>query len=310
MLKHITYLILVLCITGCKHDDLEDFYGTSFCPTTVDFQFDQNLQVSTTDVDFTSENLTVTASFNEEVPWKVHIVGVNSGAEYMVEDTSSSVNFDWDGSSDNVYFFQNESCTVTLEIKCQDDQVHNINISATKVHSGILVSDFDGGGLVPNASYVFWDPGEEVFAGTESSMKTVQGTTYYTMSGNDALGPSLYYIGGFGLNLGSSFGLPAGADTVYYNAFVNGSGTAAYTAIVKESDGDVFSYQILIDWQGWKLLSIPYSDFNADNTSGGGIKNPENCNSTEVVLVANPAESQAVFHVDYIVFTTGEPFKP
>jgi len=82
--------------------------------------------------------------------------------------------------------------------------------------------------------------------------------------------------------------------------------TAAIQAI-----SDAWIYDILIDWDGWKLVSVPYSGFRAANslTKGGGgnrVKEPWRMCGIAVSLLSFPTSGEEVStYVDFLTVTQG-----
>lgn len=137
-------------------------------------------------------------------------------------------------------------------------------------------------------------------------------------------------------------GIPA--DELFINAFVYGAG-AANTAVqfkISEVDGgdtlssradiatwlgagqavdqltaystadnDGYVFDVVVDWEGWKLVSIPYSSFRAandPNNGGGGdrIKESYKISGFTASLLSFPLVGQSTeTYVDYIMITQG-----
>jgi len=94
--------------------------------------------------------------------------------------------------------------------------------------------------------------------------------------------------------------------------------TIAYTdSVAKIAAGtmdDAFEYAITLDFIGWKLISVRYSDFglvarDGFNSNGKGEHNPDNIYAIQFSLVApdKGKSGQAIF--DYPVMTIGGPLK-
>ena len=77
------------------------------------------------------------------------------------------------------------------------------------------------------------------------------------------------------------------------------------------SDNDSWVFDVVVDWEGWKLVSIPYSKFSAasDPTNGGSgdkIKESFRISGISVSLLSFPLTGESVStYVDYIMLTTG-----
>jgi len=85
-------------------------------------------------------------------------------------------------------------------------------------------------------------------------------------------------------------------------------------SVVKTCDAWVCS--IPVNWEGWRLVSIPYSRFKADNnlTAGGNgnrVKEPWKITSMAVSLLSDPAFGSSVaVDIDFVVLSEGGPFVP
>ena len=74
---------------------------------------------------------------------------------------------------------------------------------------------------------------------------------------------------------------------------------------------DSFGYELIIDWSGWKHISVKYSDIlSANNASGGALHNPDKLNRVSVLHLADPNSGYAHSAIDYLIFTENEPLRP
>ena len=76
-----------------------------------------------------------------------------------------------------------------------------------------------------------------------------------------------------------------------------------------QSVSDGWIYDIIVDWNGWKQVSIPYSAFRAANdplTGGGGnrIKQPGRISAVAVSLLSYPTTGEFVkSYIDFLTVT-------
>jgi hypothetical protein len=83
-----------------------------------------------------------------------------------------------------------------------------------------------------------------------------------------------------------------------------------------QAQNDGWIYIIDVNWEGWKLVSVPYSQFRVDNdlTKGGGgnhIKEPWKITAMAVSLLSDPQYGNEVAaDVDFVVLSEGGPFVP
>jgi len=102
----------------------------------------------------------------------------------------------------------------------------------------------------------------------------------------------------------------ASSKFALYNAIKTGY---VYTT-AEQGKNDGWIYDIVVDWEGWKLVSIPYSKFRAANDlayggNGNRIKEPWKITAMAVSLLAYPTTTVEVeADVDNIVVTEGGPY--
>ena len=118
--------------------------------------------------------------------------------------------------------------------------------------------------------------------------------------------------------------LNANPENVYFNMMVNGDSTLSPTneanSLFKlefyedeNQDGyydqnteDRLEVEFNVDWNGWKMISIKYSDLIlAWNSGGNAIREPNKILKFRTLLLANPESGFAKADVDYIVWSEG-----
>lgn len=291
-------------LISCKRDT--NIIGPSICQVSDDFKIINSVSTNNSNPDFSLTPITFSASFNELAPWKIKIKGTVSGAVKILEGKGKTISVDWDGSTDTVFFFRNEVCTTSLEIPCREPfQGPSVTIQGEKNYSGILVSDFEGNGLVTTWSTS--SQGTLQSYGIDSSVFPPQGEKYYSMKGTD---DDNDYGVGMMMHNNATFGLPTDPSTVYLNAYVKGIPNSRVDFRVLELDGDQYSSVQYITWEGWQLVSIKYSDFTLTSGTGVNGKNPDLCARTRFLLKSSPSGNYVESYIDYIVFSTGSPFHP
>ena len=85
-----------------------------------------------------------------------------------------------------------------------------------------------------------------------------------------------------------------------------------------QSEEDMLFYEFLVDWNGWKMISVKYSDLeiSSNPTSGGSgnkIREPNKISKVRTLLLADPYDENdltncsgfAKADVDYIVWSEG-----
>ena len=69
---------------------------------------------------------------------------------------------------------------------------------------------------------------------------------------------------------------------------------------------DRLEVEFNVDWNGWKMISIKYSDLIlAWNSGGNAIREPNKILKFRTLLLANPESGFAKADVDYIVWSEG-----
>lgn len=169
-------------------------------------------------------------------------------------------------------------------------------------------------------------------------MGSIEGDKLYRMAGQDGIytgtGYSDYFIGGGGLAKGP-YGLDSVPSNVYFNIYVYGTGDLNSKLVVNfgeddNSNGtfaegnqsenyavkeDEFTTGIQVNWTGWKLVSVKYSDLTA---SADGIKavnanhklEPHKVKKVGFVLLSSTKGQKASVRFDFATFTMGKPFNP
>ena len=105
-------------------------------------------------------------------------------------------------------------------------------------------------------------------------------------------------------------------DYASSRAVFNSTMTAYVYSPQEQAKNDGWIYDIVVDWEGWKLVSIPYSKFrvaNDLNTGGAGnhIKQPARITAMAISLLSYPAAGMDVSaDVDFVVLTEKGPFVP
>lgn len=83
-----------------------------------------------------------------------------------------------------------------------------------------------------------------------------------------------------------------------------------------QAKNDGWIYIVNVNWEGWKLVSVPYSEFRADNDltkggSGNHIKEPWKITAMAVSLLSDPSYGfEVAADVDFVVLSEGGPFVP
>ncbi|MAO45894.1 MAG: hypothetical protein CL823_01960 [Crocinitomicaceae bacterium] len=330
-MKKLIYIFLCLSVivSSCRKPDefsdgpdLYDVYG--------DFEIYSPLEGSQINVDFASgETVFFNCELSKVVNWQLKITGSNSGAEKIITGTSKTLDEEvalWDGTTTSLPIFRVENCNVELSFLTNEtDTILSTSVFVTtpKQNDGFVITDFEEG----------WDPNWSTFVQSGKSMDfgiKLDGTApqlarYYNMAGTvdwDWLtGMIDFNASAFGE---STMSLSDNSDNLYFNAFVYGDPLYPNSRILfrfdedENLDGafditneDSFGYEIIINWSGWKHISVKYSDIlSANNSSGGGVHNSDKLNRVSVLHLADPNSGYAHSAIDYLIFTENEPLRP
>lgn len=312
-----------LLLTGCNRD-LDDFLGDEVIKAPSDFQMTTPLSTSTTDADFAVSTFDFTASLSHKVSWKIDIVGASSCAEKTIYGVSQTIDASvaaWDGASDNIYHFrvgENVTAILTVVGSSESDTV-NFGIISTKLFGGILITDYEGSGVVTTNWWQSFKLGELIsFSEDYTAIKSPQGAECLHLKGEDIspdgfIGQSGHSgVAGFDF---SSFNLPTDPDSIYFNCYVNGTaGTELEFRMIQTTggagDGDEYSYYIPITWTGWKLVSVKYSSFvNSLNVGMTPEQSGQYITRLKFVIRAITSGGIGEANIDYPIFTINQPFK-
>ncbi len=345
---YISILSLCLAFTSCKRSlEVGEIYGSEYKPAPSDFSVQgDSIGSSGEQVDFSVEKLNFEATFSHEVSWYLEIKGISSGATKNfegIDNNLSDLNTEWDGGTDNVRFFTTELCVATLtfwgsEIVITDTiQIIGLKQYHNQTFDGVsytVITDFDGAGVSLSGSA---DALDENTSFMNYGTDYVQGTNSYFMSGTDASNNG--WIGGAGtpqlkeialFNLTPTFTDP---KQVYINLYIYGTGQSNTTLQIKvhevddqtnfdnitsysynQADNDTWINNIQVNWTGWKLVSVRYSDFitNWDSgPNGNKTREPHKLSGLNLSLLSLPQSgSNAELIIDFVTITEGGRFIP
>ena len=127
---------------------------------------------------------------------------------------------------------------------------------------------------------------------------------------------------------GNTFPLASNPDGVYFNCLIYGVPNTNSSLVLfqfkedENGDGtfntnneDEYDYQIDVNWSGWKLVTVKYSDIvtlvngQPATPKGNSLHNPNKLGKISMLHLANPANGFASSKIDYIIFTS-TPLEP
>lgn len=334
-MKRITLFILCISILAIScRKDTSKFDGPNVSEIYSDFALLENFKVSKDSVNFSnSESVNFSATFNKIVDWEIRIVGNTSKATKIISGESKTIsvsNASWNGSTSIFPMFGKESCKATLHIKDISDTFDvNVKIVGTKATPGFIIADFEAG---LNAAWTkFIQSGANMDFKVKTDSLAPQGKNYLNMAGTVNWDYLIGLIDFPATAYGSSttFPLSTNPEDVYFNCLIYGVPNTNQSLVLfqfkedENADGtinanneDEYDYQITVDWTGWKLVSIKYSDIvtlsNGSPTTpkGNGLHNPDKIGKISMLHLANPNDGFASTKIDFIMFTNSKPLEP
>lgn len=285
------------------------------------FSITQAFAINNTTVSFGS-SVYFTGEFNRIKSWTITITGTTSGATRVITGNSttlSNANASWDGSSDVPYFFRSETCEAVLSFPDTSlTQSVTFTIATPKTHPGYLIDDFEAasfGTYLGSYTGTYFDAPDQASSIIElyNFSPAPQGNKVVRFDCNDV--NSSYYTGGVYHNsVGSNYGIPSMSnDSLYLNLFIYGyaGGNAALSIEVKESDGDSWQpAQIAVNWTGWKLVSMKYSQMSNNAGTGNVTRETNKINAINFSMNSVPQGLNCRALIDYMIFTQGSALKP
>jgi len=329
--KFLAILLGILFLLGCKHSyDRENFIGSEYASAPNGFHLINGFSATPSPVDFTTQKVAMTAQLSDRVTWKITITGRQSKAQKYLEGLSDKVDFSnalWDGGSSNNRFFRaGEDCDVVLSFLGTELTFSTIvKINNTKNYDGILISDFDGHGIVSN--FTWWYNYSDTLQPTKvpeinsygiktGPLTPIQGNSYLNESGEDL--DKDWFICGLGfwndVNLNDKLtALSNDPSEIYLNAFVNVNENTALSFSLFEGGPtrDIFYKVVQAKPYSWELVSMKLSAFVKNpNSNGNGVLDLSKIKTMEIVPAPSAIGVKCAMNVDFIIFTKGEPFRP
>lgn len=326
MKKYLSFILIVTVLISCRKEEADKIDGPDLYDVYGEFGILTTLSASQANVDFAGgQDVYFNCELTKIVDWELTITGQTSGSQKIISGTSKVLdesNTLWNGSTTYFPIFRADTCDIMLSFEGETDTLFTtVIIDQPKINSGFVVADFESG----------WNNGWSTFiqsgANMDFSIKTngtaPQNDGYYNMQGTVNWD---WLIGLIDFNA-SAYGettlpLSSNGDNLYFNALVYGeSGLPNTLALFRfdedeNEDGsfdvqteDQYSYEFPIDWEGWRLISIKYSDLDGGG-NGNGNFDPDKLNKVSFLHLADPSSGFAKSGLDYIIFTENAPLQP
>jgi len=326
MKKLVYFLMIGTALLSCRKDEVNLIDGPNLIDVFGDFQIKTELEPKEPTVDFSNVQSTFfTCEFTTVEEWELRIEGTQSGAVKIITGSSRALNAEtaaWNGSTTQFPLFMAEECEVMLTFANQPDTLRTqIEVLAPKVNDGFIIADFESGWN--NGWTTFIQSGGDMDFNIKTDGSAPQEGAYYNMQGTVNWD---WLIGLVDFNA-TAYGLPVlpltdNGDNLFFNALVYGEPGLSNTlmlfrfdedengdGVFSESSEDQYSYEFPVDWTGWRLVSIRYSDLPGTG-NGNGTHNPDKINKVSVLHLANPSSGFAKSGLDYIIFTENEALEP
>ena len=328
----IALILLVSLFFSCKKTsesfegpDLNDLYGP--------FQVMENFKCSKDSIDFsTGQTAHFTAKTSKMVDWEIHIKGLTSGAEKIITGKSKTIDVSnalWNGSTTNFPMFKIEKCAAKLIFPTEQDTLYDtIKIIGTKVNQGFLIADFESGFNTGWTTFI--QSGANMSFQISNSAPVPQANNYYNMAGTVnwdwLIGLIEFPSTAYGA---AHYPLNTNPNNVYFNVLVWGEPGITNALLLfqfREDDNnngifesnteDEYDYELPVNWTGWKLISVKYSDLAtlvngaAAMPKGNKQFNPERLMKVSLLHLANPTTGFSKSKMDYLIFTENAALEP
>lgn len=323
MKKYFAFALVGLVLVSCRKEELEKVDGPDLIDIYGTFSVVTGLSASQSNVDFAA-NQTVffTCETTTISNWKLTITGQTSGAEKIVEGTGKVIDasaFTWHGETTNFPIFRAEQCDVMLTFEGESDTLYTtVTVDQPKVNQGFVLADFETGWVGGWSSFI--QSGGSMDFNIKTNASAPVGNSYYNMQGmvdwDWLVGMVNFNASAYG---SATLPLSDNADNVYFNVLIYGEPGLPNSRVLFQFDEDEdqngtfnggtedrFVHEILVTWEGWKLVSVKYSDLTGTGI-GGGVHNPNKINVVNMLHLADPSSGLAKSKVDYLIFTQNAP---
>ena len=334
-----TLTLLAILVFGFYECTKNNFEGPSLSELYSELEIIDSLQISNTNPDFSTGDLVkFYCKLNRNVDWKINIRGLSSNSFKEFNGFSSTIDsnsINWNGSCQELPFFEIENCAVALTFLNEPDTLRDtISVQGLKNYDdGIVVADFENGAPPPN-TVVYKEPNGANMTFFAENDNPLLGNHYFKMGGRVnwdwLLGSidiplNLPFVSSSAENFFINIGVLSGingefATNQFINIFISESNypfndnLSNNGADVFDDSMEVYKYQIKpVDWIGWELTSVSYDQFEIKGVAGGNnIKEPSKIKAIRIQCQACPFNSgncpdngtiEVRTDIDHVVFT-------
>jgi hypothetical protein len=328
-------LFLAISLFGACRKKQTTFAGPSIDEIFSEFTVVEAFKADKDSVNFTTgNNVIFSAKFNKIVDWKITITGAKTKGVKVISGTSKIIdasNATWNGSISKLPMFGIENCEAKLTIKdITDTFTINEKITGTKKINGFILADFETG--LSSKWTKFIQTGANMDFQVKADSLAPEGLKYLNMAGtvnwDYLIGLIDFPASAYGTAL-TTLPLNTNPSSVYFNCMVYGTSSANPSIILfqfkedENADGtfvpaseDQYDYEIKVDWEGWKLVSVKYSDITSlvngapASPKGNGLHNADKISKVSMLHLANPSNGFASSKLDLVMFTENVPLQP
>lgn len=311
------------------------------------FDADRNDSILKLDrVNFYKRKTFYKVKFNQEVSWNLRLTKFSDGkldntVTTTISGTSSfldSTNSSWDGKGNGFLFAKGDFVIAELSFVEGSSLIlrDTSYISKGEIYNSNeakMLVDFEDG-LINTYTYNDnKDSKPSIPPYIDNTITPPQGSKSLLIFGSDNNGD--YFVGGMNIQkLDTETMKNYDPKDIYINMYIYGYPSNNSLSINKNSTKlnigiseddvdrddnfdpefeDTFEKQISVDWVGWKLISVRYSELvrSASKTAGGsgnGKFEPGRAYSANCNLISSPNGSIVGANIDYVIITYGKPF--
>ncbi len=332
-MKNITIAVFCLLLLNACRKDNSKFDGPSIQDLYSNFKLIDNFKCDKDSVSFAAGEVShFTASFNKAVKWQISITGTTSKAQKIITGQSKTIdanNGTWNGSTTVFPIFGVENCIAKLTVEgVTDSFLLPIKIRSTKVNNGLVIADFENG--FNSAWTKFAQSGANMDFNVKADTYAPQGAKYLNMAGTVNWDWCIGYIDfpATAYSASNTLALATNPDAVFFNCLIYGVPNTNSSLVLfqfkedENADGifnaaneDEYDYQIDVNWSGWKLVTIKYSDVTSMvngqpvTPKGNSQHNPNKIGKISMYHLANKDNGFASCKIDYLIFTSS-PIEP
>ncbi|MEJ6616904.1 MAG: hypothetical protein QNL61_08350 [Crocinitomicaceae bacterium] len=326
MKKYGILLLVVSVLFSCRKDEIETSDGPNLTDIYGIFEVVNTLSTSQANVDFAAgQSVHFTSEISIITDWELRITGQTSGAEKIITGTGKIIDASvstWDGSTTNFPIFQAEVCDVMLTFPGEVDTLYSsVTVDSPKTNAGFVIADFESGWVGGWTSFI--QSGGNMDFNIKTDGTAAEQGSYFNMQGIVDWDWLVGLVNFNAVSYGSStLPLTDNAENLYFNVLIYGQPGLPNSRVLFQFDEDEdqggtftavnedqFAIEILINWEGWKQVSVKYSDL-VGNGAGGGTHNPDRINAINMLHLADPSSGLAKSKLDYIIFTENAALNP